>query len=234
MEELVRFIGLADKLGIPLANIQGDVDLSTTDGRFKAHIMGAVAEQESSRKSDRIRRQKEQSASKGWSQGGKRRYGYSHARTDDGSATMTVIPEEAAVIREMAERVLTGEWLHQLAKDLNRRDIPTSTGKQWRVTTLTALLTGPHITGLRVHHGEVVGNGNWEPILDRATWERTRAVLGDPRKPSKKGRPPTHLLTGVLKCSKCDGPLYHSTRAGGRGNTLVTVLRVPQAAVAHP
>lgn len=217
MAELVPFIDLANRLGIPLANVQGDIDLSTTDGRFKAHIMGAVAEQESSRKSDRLKRQKDQSASKGWAQGGRRRYGYQYARTEDDEATLEIVPEEAEIVREIADRFLGSESLRQIAKDLNERQIPTVTGKTWRVTTLRTMLTGPHITGLRVHRGEIVGEGNWDPILDRATWEQARAILGDPRR-KRKGRPPSHLLTSILECSRCGGTLHHSIRAdNGKG-----------------
>lgn len=47
--ELEGFIDLADRHGIALANVSGDVDLGTSDGRFRARIMGAVARQESER-----------------------------------------------------------------------------------------------------------------------------------------------------------------------------------------
>lgn len=215
--ELEGFIITADKLGVPLANVSGDVDLSTSDGRFRARILGAVARQESEKKSERIRRQKDQAASKGWPTGGIRRYGYENARTDDDRATLEVVPEEAEIIREIATGFLSGKSLRQIAKDLNNREIPTVTGKTWRVTTLKSMLTGAHITGLRVHHGEIVGEGNWEPILDRATWEQIRAILGDPRR-HQTGRPPAYLLTGILQCSGCGGTLHHSRRADtGRG-----------------
>lgn len=214
--ELEGFIALADAKGIALANVSGEIDLSTSDGRFRARIMGAVARQESERKSERIRRQKDQAASKGWAQGGRRRYGYQHARTEDGAATLEIVPGEAEIVREAAHRVLEGESLRRIALDLNARGIPTATGSNWQVTTLKTMLAGPHIAGLRVHHGEIVGEGNWEPILDRATWERIRLILGDPRR-KQGGRPPTHLLTGILKCGKCGKNLRHAKKqSGGR------------------
>ena len=215
--ELESFIITADRLGVPIANVSGEIDLSTSVGRFRARILGAVARQESEKKSERLRRQKDQSASRGWAQGGRRRYGYNHARTVNDVATLEIVPDEAEVVREVADRFLKGESLRTLAKDLNDRQIPTATGKTWRVTTLRTMLTGPHITGLRVHRGEIVGDGNWQPILDRATWERIRAIIGDPRR-VQSGRPPAYLLTGFLECSQCGGTLHHSKRAdSGRG-----------------
>ena len=216
--QLEGFITLADRLGVPLANVSGDIDLASSDGRFRARILGAVARQESEKKSERLRRQKDQAASKGWAQGGRRRYGYRHARAEDGSATLQVIPEEAEIVRETASRFLSGESLRQIALNLNARGVPTATGgdARWRVTTLRTMLGGPHISGLRVHHGEIVGEGNWEPILDRTTWEQIRAILGDPRR-QRGGRPAVHLLTGLLMCSLCGGSLRHSPRPAPSG-----------------
>jgi DNA invertase Pin-like site-specific DNA recombinase len=210
--ELESFIILADELGVPIANVSGEIDLSTSDGRFRARIMGAVARQESEKKSERVRRQKDQAAGNGWYQGGRRPYGYEQTKTGDGFPTLTIIEEEAEIVREMARRVIDdGESLRSIASDLVARGVPTAAGREWRVTTIRALLTGATIAGLRVHRGEIVGPGNWESILDRATWETVKAILNS-RRNTKAGRPATHLLTGLLECSKCGGTLYYRRR----------------------
>ena len=54
--ELEEFINLAEHRKIALASVTGDMDLATADGRMKARILGAVAANESDRKSDRIKR----------------------------------------------------------------------------------------------------------------------------------------------------------------------------------
>ncbi|MDQ4130371.1 MAG: recombinase family protein, partial [Actinomycetota bacterium] len=80
--ELEAFIELADRLKVPLANVSGDTDLSTSDGRFKARIMGAVARQESEKKSERLRRQREQLAHKGLPHPGRRSFGFEEGRKE--------------------------------------------------------------------------------------------------------------------------------------------------------
>src|SRR5262245_19566511 len=40
VRELEDFISLADANGIALASVSGEIDLSTSDGRFRARIMG--------------------------------------------------------------------------------------------------------------------------------------------------------------------------------------------------
>jgi site-specific DNA recombinase len=212
--ELEEFILLADRLGTALANVSGEVNLGSPDGRFRARIMGAVARQESEKKSERLKRQRDQQARLGLSTGGRRRFGYKHARTENGQATWAVVDEEADRVREAAERFLSGDSLRQIAIDFNRRRVSTVTGAPWRVTTLRTLLTGAQVAGLRVHRGEIIGEASWDAILDRTTWEQVRAVLGNPRR-AQRGRPPQYLLTGVLVCGRCGSTLYSSRRKNG-------------------
>src|SRR3974377_929353 len=63
--ELEAFMDLAARHHVALANVSGDTDLSSSDGRFKARIMGAVARQESERKGERVSREAEQAARRG-------------------------------------------------------------------------------------------------------------------------------------------------------------------------
>ena len=55
--ELEAFMELADRHRVALANVSGDTDLSSSDGRFQARIMGAVARQSSERKGERLARE---------------------------------------------------------------------------------------------------------------------------------------------------------------------------------
>jgi DNA invertase Pin-like site-specific DNA recombinase len=204
--ELEAFIDLADANGIALASVSGEVDLSTSDGRFRARIMGTVARQESEKKSERLRRQRDQAARLGKFQGGPRRYGYE----PDG---ITIRRDEAKVIREIARRLLNGESMRSVVLDLNARGIPSANGSVWGVSVLKHIITSPRLAGLRAHHGDVVGEAEWKPILDRETHERLRALLIDGKAPAR-GRPSSSLLGGIAVCARC-GARLHQTRQRG-------------------
>lgn len=136
----------------------------------------------------------------------------------------TIIEEEAAEIRRWAEHIAAGGAVRPLVNDLNDRGVPTVTGKAWATPTITRALVAPRMIGKKLKNGELV-DSDVEPILDRETWERVRAILTDPARKKFAGRknPPT-LLAGVLRCAKCGknlhatGPSYAcSARYGGCG-----------------
>jgi len=82
---------------------------------------------------------------------------------------------EADVIREMARRVLAGEGVSAIARDVTARGWLTPAGAEFSHDTVRKMLARPRMAGL-MPDGQ--GKAAWEPVLDRPTWERVRLVLG--------------------------------------------------------
>ncbi|MGH9031875.1 MAG: recombinase family protein [Acidimicrobiia bacterium] len=200
--ELEQFIDLADRRGIALANVAGDTDLSTSDGRLKARILGSVARQESEKKAERQRRESEHAARRGVPRGSRRPFGYEPDR-------VTIRETEADLVREAARRVFAGETVAAVCRDWNERGVESpKQGKYgWSPETLVGILRSPRYAGLRDYKGEVVAEGQWEPIIDRSTWETLQMKI---RRVARVGRPSTHLLSGIARCGKCGSPLWTS------------------------
>src|SRR5260370_5679981 len=60
------------------------------------------------------------------------------------------------------------------------------------------VLLNPRIAGPSAYHGEIVGQGEWEPLVPEETWRAVRAILEDPaRKPPRGVRT---LLGGIALC----------------------------------
>jgi len=198
-KELEEFFDTCDNAGLKhLASVQGDVDLSTHDGRFQARIMGAVARKESDDKSRRATRKHLELAERGRPAGGLRPYGYTQDRQ--------VIPEEAAIMREATRRLLGGETLMAIATDLNRRGIPTARGAKWSCHVLKHIVINPSNAGHRTLKGRIVGPAVWEAILTDQDSQRVRTLLTDPaRRLNRTAR--TYLLSSLLRCGICGGKL---------------------------
>jgi site-specific DNA recombinase len=197
VRDISALIEVCEPRRVPIVLASGELDTSTADGILKAHILAAVAENEGRKKSERQKRGNERAAREGKPHiGGRRAYGYDADR-------VTIRTDEAKVIRELAKRYIAGEPMNALATDLNARGIKPSASKEWTVTTLRSLLSSPRLAGLRTYQGEVVGPGNWKPII---TMEQHAALIeriGSSAKRARPGRPETSLLSGVLRCALC-------------------------------
>ncbi|WP_323099831.1 recombinase family protein [Intrasporangium sp. YIM S08009] len=205
--EIEHFIDLADRKKIALASIGGDVDLSTDNGRMFARIKGAVARAEVERKSARQRAANDQRAERGDPFTGRRPFGYR-----DGGRT--VDEAEAQEFRTAVQDLLSGRSLRAIVRGMNDRGAVTTAGNPWRTTELRRLLLNPRHAGLRVHRGEIFGEGNWPPIIDVDTHRAVVAMLRDPSR-HRAGRPRRYLLTGVARCGTCGGRIYGVTEPRG-------------------
>ena len=206
--ELEDFIDLCARTGTRMATVSGDLDLSTHEGQLMARITGAVARKESDDKSRRIQRKHEELAAAGKvSGGGSRPFGYEADKR-------TIRPAEAEVIRELARRVLAGDSLKALCRDLGERGITTAGGREWAPQTMRRMLLSARISGQREHHGEIVAEAEWPGIITPAETQKLRAKLQDPdRRTNRAGR--RYLLTRLLRCGLCGTQLYSRPRDDG-------------------
>lgn len=207
--EVEQFIDLADKHSIALASVGGDVDLSTDNGRMFARIKGAVARAEVERKSARQKAANDQKAEEGRPFMGRRAFGYQ-------SGGMELDKAEAKVFREAVDVVLAGGTIRAVVRLMAERGAVTSAGNPWKPTEVRRLLSNPRHAGLRVHRGEVVGEGTWPAIIDVDTHRAIVAILSDPSR-QRVGRPRTYLLSGIAKCGACEGKSRIYGRAERRG-----------------
>lgn len=215
LTELEGVIDLLDTTACGVDTVTaGKWDLSTRSGRTQARLVGVVARDESEAKSERLREMHEHKARKGEYRGSTRHFGYNA----DGKG-LVIVPEEAAVIRDAAQRVLAGETLHSIMRDLNERGIPTVTGRRWRTQTLKRTLTSWTVCGRREHRGEDVGAAMWEPILTRSERDRLHRLLCDPDR-SRPAPARVALLAGLVRCGQCGEERKLITKRRGNGRRV--------------
>src|SRR4051794_39039371 len=198
--ELEDFIAVVERAGVEVFTVQaGRWDLSTANGKLIARMLGSIARHESDHKSERVRRAMQQNAVAGRAHG-RRAYGWRREYAADGTSREVIVPAEAAVVRRIADALLSGESLRSVTAGLNDEGVPSPTGKPWAKGMVRALVLRERNAGLRVYRGEVVGEGVWEPIVDRGRWEQLRAVLTDPERRTSTGSAAAHLLSGIGRC----------------------------------
>jgi site-specific DNA recombinase len=202
--ELEDVIDHADRIGLQLASVGGDIDLATEQGRMMARMKGTVARYEIEQSRRRLKAKHKELAASG-AHIGPRPFGWDFVGTK-ADRRLVINPAEAAVIRECVQRVLAGEGLWKITNDLNDRGILTSTGRPWVTQVLRRMLLRWRNCGVRTHEGREAAPGQWEAIIDRPTHERVVALLTDPaRRSNNRGTEAKYLLTSVAYCGECGG-----------------------------
>jgi DNA invertase Pin-like site-specific DNA recombinase len=151
----------------------------------------------------RVTRKMAELAEGGFKPAGAPGYGYELIVREDKRKTLGIVEAEAEIIRQIAGRVLSGEAVYALARELNERGVPTRSGGPWRQSTITRILTSERIAGLRVHQGKTVGKAAWPGIIDEVTHARLVRLFADPRRKAYVRRGGRAMLTGIAECSKC-------------------------------
>lgn len=174
---------------------------------FEINIRATMDHEESKKTGDRVADMKYRQARAGIPNGGGRKpFGYVDPNFSQ------VDPEEAAILCEVRDRVLAGEGMQTVAKDLNRRGHRTVAGALWTGQHLGRIVRGPHLAGLRKvtePYLNAEGNVQYRTLeLVQGTWPAIYTVDDHEKLNAVKGVQWTkdvkrHLLTGILTCSTC-------------------------------
>jgi DNA invertase Pin-like site-specific DNA recombinase len=229
MTELDAWISLTAGRDVPVYTVkEGLWNLSTPGGRLIARQLGSIAVYESEHKRDRIRDRMKRNAELGKMHGALRTYGMEATRHENGTHSFRIVDDEAAVIVEAVDRLLAGETLLGVTRDLNARGILTLRGKTWSRQSLRNLVLSARICGWREHTpgrtdsyswsgGTFVAEGEWPAIVERSKVERLRRMLGDPSRQRGKAGSAYLLSGGLVRCGLCGenlrGHSNHGTRA---------------------
>jgi hypothetical protein len=171
-----------------------------------ARILGAIATGEGEVKAERWKRSWRQGREAGVpAKTGSRLFGY----TRDG----VLIPDEAEIVRGMATDILEGAAILGVARRLEAAGVVGTRGALWTPVAIKQYLTNPRIAGWSTLNGDIVAEGDWEPIIDRDTWEGLRALLAARTRPYV-GR--VSLLNGLLFCSACGTRMITGNQRGKR------------------
>lgn len=209
--ELEEIIKLYERHGVRFITVvSGNDDLSTADGRMAARIKGNVDAAEAERTAERVARKHLESAREGKPVAGTRPFGWQVGGRE-------LDPKEAALIREAAADIIAGIGSYTIARQWNEAGVTTSTGRPWQGRVLGRMMKSPRLAGWRIHQGTIATGkdgqpvrGQWEPVLDQATFDAVVAALSPDesrsRVPRKNAR--HYLLTGTLRCGVCGAVMY--------------------------
>ncbi|RLK22616.1 DNA invertase Pin-like site-specific DNA recombinase [Micromonospora sp. M71_S20] len=156
--------------------------------------------------------------------GGTPPFGYEVVPAPDGKGrTLALVPEEAAALRECADRLLAGDAIARTVRWLNHNGPKPRRAPEWSRVTLKDALTGDHLLG-RVTVGGVVQRDDqghaltpFPAVLDLVTLVELRKLLAPGReRKTPLGRKPARLASRLIECGSCGSYLQVVRREGYR------------------
>jgi site-specific DNA recombinase len=214
--EYETIIKLVEDTGVRLATVMsGMADLTTADGRMIGRMLAAQDAAEAERIGERVSRafkQRRESYSRPSPVG--RSFGF-----EPGGEVIR--PDEADAIRLGAKLILSGASLREVARIWMENGTKPVRGEKWFATTVRYALMRARNAGLIEYKGQLLGEGDFEAILDRATWEKTCAAIKDRSNMARakyKGR--ENLLAGLVWCGVCGHRMTPHVFRGPDGEML--------------
>lgn len=120
-----------------------NINTLDTDSEFRLVVMAGVAQDEVRKLSERLKFGFRQSIKNGRVLGNSRLWGY-----DKKDCRLTIIPEEAEMVRLLFTLYATGEYgLRTLSQELTRRGYTSAQGHAFNQTTIKHILTNPKYKG---------------------------------------------------------------------------------------
>ncbi|MEU6202974.1 recombinase family protein [Micromonospora musae] len=219
-------IDLATGYGISYRYVRSpNFDLNTAQGREIARTMAARDAGEAEEIAERVAAEVRDRAERGEYHGGPRSYGLEKNGRD-------LVVGEADEIRRWYAHVLAGGSLAGIQADLNRRGVPTVSGKAWRAPVIRKILLKPRNAGLRILHDIEYPAPN-PPIVSEATWRAVKQLLEDPgRTTNHTGTARRHVGTGLFICERSDRTV--NATYDRRGNLLYRCMECFRSWRAEP
>lgn len=215
--EWIELITLANEGRLRIKTVaSGEHDLGTADGRAVALTIAAWDAAEAERTAERGARKHREMAEQG-RHNGPRPFGW-NVEGKGADQKLVINKAEAAVVRECVRRVIAGEAIWAICKDLRARDVKTPRGAHWQTQPLRRMMMRWRNCGMRSHQPmlpdgsrspeAVLSKGQWPKIYSRKQHEQLLEVLNhESRQVNRRGRDPIYLLSGVALCGACQGKL---------------------------
>lgn len=234
--DILNSLEHVQSFGVNLICIEEGIDSSQTSGKLLISVLSAVAEIERENILEQTMNGRKEKARQGGWNGGFAPYGYYLK-----DKRLYIQDEEAKAIRIIFDKYVNGNMgFNKIANYLNlqgiqkvKRDNGTLSG--WSTHFVRMIIDNPVYCG-KISYGRrirekvkgtkneyrqapqdnyIIAEGQHEAIISEKLWNEAhekREITGV-KSPSKIGRDRAHLLSGIIKCPKCGGPMYTNKHA---------------------
>jgi site-specific DNA recombinase len=204
MERLCRASDLRDwatitttlrEAGVLVSTPERTFNLETAEDDFEADLRGILSKREKRKLLERTKRGLDQAKDAGRYAGGTPPTGY---RYDAVTRKIVVDPGKADLVQRVFESRLSAWQLH---RELAREGLSLS------YETIRRIRKNPAYLGLRPNvEGELV-QADWPALISEDLWNAQQRRSPRPSRRSPRRDGPAYLLTGMIRCKNCGGPV---------------------------
>ena len=211
LSDFAGMMRLFDEKGVSFVSVTQQFNTTTSMGRLTLNMLLSFAQFEREVSGERIRDKIAATVKKGYWVCGQPPLGYRRQREGE-ERGLYVIPEEAALVREIHTRYIGTRSLVETSESLNRDGFRQKQwtsgsgrahgGKPFTPKAVHAVLTHPlHIGKVSHTRGGVttVHDGLHEPIIERGVRDRVRALMEEVDRGAQRRWTHSHLLKGKLR-----------------------------------
>ena len=192
-----------------IVTVEGGVDTETATGKLLMSLLSTFASFE--REQSVIRQRVSQDYRRRHGRAvGSIPYGFTNEQTADG-AYRRIDPDEAEVVKRVADNLIAGSSLRSQADMLNSEGTLTRKGNKWSAASLSQMISNPSIVGLTPMNDGLLTDDNGVPVQDKklaiislAKWKQLQASREKRAKYRNRGNHYDRLmLSGLVHCASC-------------------------------
>lgn len=219
--DLLTLIDMFQQYDVSFVSVSESFDTETPSGRLALQVLGAVAEFERERISERVKDNMLSLAMNTDKVLTKPCFGF-----DIIEGRYQINESEAKYIQMMFDLAEQGHGHRMIAKLLNEAGSTTKQGKPWDQTNVKRLMNNEAIAGILVYNKRQNKNGkiimrdksewvikenNHPAIIDPNRFEEVQGIFKSRSRARKHADSETYLLTGLVRCKYCGGTMKGST-----------------------
>lgn len=226
MKDVLSISEMLYENNVELRSISESFDINSSSGRMLLGMLASFAEFERAQISENVKMSMMSIVQNQNRYPGGKMLGYRSGKNSQGEKTLLIKESEAKTVRLIFELYLKGNGYRAIANRINKLNLKTVRGNTFSTTAIRDILRNVHYSG-KIKYNEyedwtvkrrkgynpnyVVVEGNHKPIIDEETFERVQARLKIESKKPKWNHRGENLLTGLLRCPQCHGPMAAST-----------------------
>ncbi|MGX7627600.1 recombinase family protein [Bacillus thuringiensis] len=200
--DLYNLLDVFEKYDCKFKSATEVYDTTTAIGRLFITIIAALAQWERENIGERVRVGQQEKVRQGKYTSGRKPYGYN---ADHKEGVLTVIEEEAKVVRSVFNDYLKGHSAQRICKKLNT--IGTPGRNYWNEKAILYILENPLYVGtLRwrketEHYFEIPNSV--PPIIDKELFDNVQKLRESRRESHPRSAYGNYIFSGIIKCPRC-------------------------------